>query len=82
MDILNFLWTTSRQLEFCTVLITQPTDVYRSLIVPDFYVASILDSKLSNSYTELIAVVIMGLVRFIKAKNYIEHVPLKNKYLT
>ena len=45
-------------------------------------ISLILNNLIFGSCTELLAVVIRGLVRFIQVKKYMEHLSLNNNYLT
>ena len=51
------------------------------LSLPGVFVSSILNSLLSNSWTEILNVVIRGLLRFMQANKYMEDLSLNNKYL-
>ena len=51
------------------------------LSLPGVFVSSILNNLLSNSWTEILNVVIRGLLRFMQANKYMEDLSLNNKYL-
>ena len=67
--------------EFQTLLNTHSTYAYKSLSVPAVYVSSILDALLSNSWTELLFLVTIQLVRFAQVKNSMDNLRLNNEYI-
>ena len=56
-------------------------DTFRYISFPGLCVSYVLNNLLSNSLTELLDIVIRGLVGFIKVKKYMEHLSINNKYL-
>ena len=70
VGILYVMWIEIRNIEFYNVLNINSTDVSNSLSVLDIFVYCLLDSLLSNSWTEIPDVVIMELVRFMQVKNH------------
>ena len=56
-------------------------DAYRYLCFLGVCISYVLNKPLYNSCTKLLAFLIRGLVRFMKVKNYMEHLSLNNKYL-
>ena len=57
-------------------------DKSRYISASGVYVLYILDDLILNSWTELLAVIIRGLVRFMHVNKSMEHLFLNNKYLT